>query len=118
MTSRHSTEKLWLAEVPRDCGGSVFPDAWQATAFVLAVKLADAGVFTWKEWVAGLAEEIAKGAKQDREEVDYYRRWLANLEKLLLRKNLVEAATISRRKLDWIRAYETTPHGRPVRLSA
>ena len=117
MTPEQSSEDRWLSRFPRECGQPLFPDAWQAIAFVIAVKLADAGVFSWSEWANGLAEEISKGSPPEQEEAEYYRKWLTNLEKLSLRKNLVEASTLSQRKLDWIEAYETTPHGKPVRLA-
>jgi len=37
---------------PRDAGGPVFAEPWQAQAFALAVKLSEQGHFTWKEWAA------------------------------------------------------------------
>jgi hypothetical protein len=33
--------------LPRDIGGPVFAEPWQAQAFALAVQLAAAGHFTW-----------------------------------------------------------------------
>jgi len=32
----------------------VFAEPWQAHAFALAVKLSEAGFFTWSEWSAAL----------------------------------------------------------------
>ena len=32
----------------------VFAEPWQAHAFALAVKLSDAGVFSWAEWTQAL----------------------------------------------------------------
>jgi hypothetical protein len=47
-----------LPPLPRDEGGPVFAEPWQAQAFALAVKLSEQGHFTWKEWAAALAEEL------------------------------------------------------------
>src|SRR6267143_6174283 len=47
-----------LPSVPRDAGGPVFAEPWEAQAFALAVKLSEQGHFTWKEWVAALADEL------------------------------------------------------------
>src|SRR5215471_5568922 len=41
-------------------GEPVFAEPWQAHAFALAVKLSERGLFTWAEWSATLAEELAK----------------------------------------------------------
>jgi hypothetical protein len=39
-----------LPPLPRDEGGPVFAEPWQAQAFALAVRLSEQGYFTWKEW--------------------------------------------------------------------
>jgi hypothetical protein len=46
-----------LPSLPRDEGGPVFAEPWQAQVFALAVRLSAQGHFTWKEWTAGLADE-------------------------------------------------------------
>ena len=79
-------EKLTaLPQLPRDEGGPVFAEPWQAQAFALAVKLSEQGHFTWKEWAAALADELKAAA--DRGEPDdgshYYEHWLAALERLV-----------------------------------
>ena len=77
-----------LPPLPRDEGGPVFAEPWQAQAFALAVKLSEQGHFTWKEWAAALAEELKAAA--DRGEPDdgshYYEHWLATLERLVTEK--------------------------------
>ena len=77
-----------LPQLPRDAGGPVFAEPWQAQAFALAVKLSEQGHFTWKEWAATLAEELKAAA--DRGEPDdgshYYEHWLAALERLVAAK--------------------------------
>src|SRR5205823_137271 len=63
----------------------VFAEPWEAHAFALAVKLSEAGLFTWAEWSAALAEELAAASR--RAEPDdgsrYYHYWLAALERLV-----------------------------------
>ena len=87
----HPAERLaTLPRLPRDDGGPVFAEPWQAQAFALAVKLSEQGHFTWKEWAAALADELKAAA--DRGEPDdgshYYQHWLAALERLVTAKGL------------------------------
>ena len=51
-----------LPSLPRDQGGPVFAEPWQAQAFALAVRLSAQGYFTWKEWAAVLADELKSAA--------------------------------------------------------
>ena len=107
-----------LPLLPRDEGGPVFAEPWQAQAFALAVRLSEQGYFTWKEWAATLADELKAAA--DRGEPDdgsrYYEHWLAALERLVTSKRLANSAELLQRKEDWADAYRHTPHGRPVEL--
>ena len=109
-----------LPRLPRDEGGPVFAEPWQAQAFALAVKLSEQGHFTWKEWAAALAEELKAAA--DRGEPDdgshYYEHWLATLERLVTAKGLTDPAALLVRKEAWADAYRHTPHGKPIELSA
>ena len=107
-----------LPRIPRDEGGPVFAEPWQAQAFALAVKLSEAGHFTWKEWTSALAEELK--AASDRGEPDdgshYYDRWLSTLERLVAAKGLSDPTSMLERKEAWADAYRHTPHGKPVEL--
>jgi nitrile hydratase accessory protein len=107
-----------LPSLPRDEGGPVFAEPWQAQAFALAVKLSEQGHFTWKEWAAALAAELKAAA--DRGEPDdgshYYEHWLATLERLVMSCGLSDAAALTARKEAWADAYRHTPHGKPVEL--
>src|ERR1700733_9856890 len=51
-----------LPSLPRDEGGPVFAEPWQAQAFALAVRLSVQGYFTWKEWATVLADELKSAA--------------------------------------------------------
>ncbi len=53
-----------LSHLPRDEGGPVFAEPWQAQAFALAVRLSAQGHFTWKEWAAALADELKAAASR------------------------------------------------------
>jgi nitrile hydratase accessory protein len=109
-----------LPKLPRDAGGPVFAEPWQAQAFALAVKLSEQGHLTWKEWAAALADELKAAA--DRGEPDdgsrYYHHWLAALERLVVSKRLSDPTAHLARKEAWADAYRHTPHGKPVELSA
>jgi nitrile hydratase accessory protein len=104
--------------LPRDEGGPVFAEPWQAQAFALAVRLSGEGHFTWKEWAATLAGELKDAA--DRGEPDdgsrYYEHWLAALERLVTSKGLSSRDEMLDRKEAWADAYRHTPHGKPVVL--
>ncbi len=120
MTTLTRPELAALPNLPRDEGGPVFAEPWQAQAFALAVRLSEEGHFTWKEWAAALAEELKAAA--NRGEPDdgshYYHHWLATLERLVSAKGMADADAMLERKEAWADAYRHTPHGKPVELSA
>ncbi|WP_343713375.1 nitrile hydratase accessory protein [Inquilinus sp.] len=106
------------APLPRDADGPVFAEPWQAQAFAMAVALHQRGVFTWGEWAAALAAEIA-GARAAGDSDDgsrYYEHWLAALERLVLAKGVADAEALGRRRDAWDRAARATPHGAPILL--
>jgi len=107
-----------LPGLPRDQGGPVFAEPWQASAFALAVSLSRQGHFTWKEWAGALAEELkassARGEPDDGSH--YYHCWLAALERLVVKKRLSDRAALLACKDAWADAYRRTPHGKPVEL--
>ncbi len=115
------TERLAaLPRLPRDSGGPVFAEPWEAQAFALAVKLSELGYFTWKEWAAALADELkAAASRGDPDDGSrYYHHWLAALERLVTAKGLTDSAALLARKDAWAEAYRRTPHGKPVDLAA
>src|SRR6185369_17958784 len=112
-----SAERLAaLPRLPRDEGGPVFAEPWQAQAFALAVKLSEQGHFTWKEWAAALANELQAAARRGEPDDGsrYYEHWLAALESLVVAKGLADRPALNTRKEEWAAAYRDTPHGRPV----
>ena len=107
-----------LPRLPRDEGGPVFAEPWQAQAFALAVKLSEQGHFTWKEWAAALTDELqaAAGRGEPDDGSRYYEHWLAALESLVTAKGLADPTALLTRKEAWAAAYRNTPHGQPVEL--
>lgn len=108
-----------LPDLPRDDHGSpVFREPWEAQAFAMAVRLHEAGHFTWTEWAAALAEQIRHAqATGDPDLGDtYYRHWLAALERLVAAKGLVSTDELAARKHAWEDAARATPHGQPIEL--
>jgi nitrile hydratase accessory protein len=107
-----------LPRLPRDEGGPVFAEPWQAQAFALAVKLSAQGHFTWKEWAAALADELHAAARRGEPDDGsrYYEHWLSALESLVTAKGLADPTALLTRKEAWAAAYRNTPHGQPVEL--
>lgn len=107
-----------LPRLPRDEGGPVFAEPWQAQAFALALRLSAQGHFTWTEWADALGAELAAAAARGEPDDGsrYYEHWLAALEHLATQKKLTERAALGERKEAWAEAYRHTPHGQPVKL--
>ena len=74
--------------MPRSNGELVFAAPWEGRAFGMAVALNEDGAYEWGEFQRRLAEEIAADPSDD-EDSEYYERWLASLERLLLDNSLV-----------------------------
>lgn len=120
MTTSSPVDLDTLPALPRDAGGPLFAEPWQAQAFALAVRLREQGHFTWSEWCAALNEQIrAAQAAGDPDLGDtYYAHWLKALESLVVRKGLASVPEIEARRDAWDRAHRATPHGEPVALDA
>jgi nitrile hydratase accessory protein len=99
-------------------GEPVFREPWEAHAFAMAVQLHAAGLFTWTEWAATLAEEItrAQAAGDPDTGETYYHHWLAALERLVASSGAASADDQERTREAWRRAASRTPHGHPIAL--
>ena len=97
-----------------------FREPWEAHAFALTLSLHRAGLFTWPEWAAALAEAIkAAQAAGDPDLGDtYYHHWLAALERLVAARAGTSMAELVRVRDAWANAALRTPHGRPIELRA
>ena len=104
--------------LPRDGGGPVFGEPWQAHAFALTLRLHERGLFTWGEWADALSRQIAAAqAAGDTDLGDtYYRHWTAALEALVIAKGASSDDELQRHRRAWDRAADRTPHGRPIEL--
>jgi nitrile hydratase accessory protein len=108
-----------LPGIPRDDGGPVFREPWEAQAFAMALALHGRGLFTWKEWAAALADEIGRAQQagdSDNGET-YYRHWLATLERVIAAKGVATSETLHRYRDAWDHAADRTPHGLPIELT-
>jgi nitrile hydratase accessory protein len=88
-----------LPRLPLDEAGPVFRAPWEAEAFAMAVTLHARGVFTWPQWAAALAEELARGRDTCTTDdgSDYYRHWVAALERLTAQARLATPDEIRHR---------------------
>ncbi|MGP6086568.1 nitrile hydratase accessory protein [Antarctobacter jejuensis] len=96
----------------------VFEAPWHAEAFALAVALEAQGAFSWPEWTTCFGAVLAEQG-QAREldgGDDYFRAWVAALERICAEKGLAGGADLAVLKGAWEAAYLSTPHGAPVRL--
>jgi nitrile hydratase accessory protein len=107
-----------LPDLPRDRQGPVFKAPWEAQAFAMAVTLHTRGVFTWREWADALGAELAAAAARGEPDdgTHYYEHWLAALEKLVAKKNVVSGTELEQRVAAWEAAAKATPHGKPIEL--
>jgi len=88
-----------------------FAAPWQAQAFAMTLSLTERGLFTWVEWAAALAAEIARAPDSE-----YYQQWLAALERLATAKGITTASELDRYQRGWDKAAHRTPHGAPIVL--
>ena len=105
---------------PREPDRAVFIEPWQAHAFALTVQLHARGLFTWSEWAAALAAEIARAqaAGDPDDGSHYYRHWLNALERLVVAKRIGTAQQIHDLEHAWAAAAARTPHGQPIELAS
>ncbi len=90
----------------------MFREPWEAQAFAMAVKLHEAGAFTWGEWAETLGRELRALPERP-----YYECWLAALEAIVEGKGLMSEEERRSRVAAWDRAARATPHGKPIVLT-
>ncbi|MFV0259179.1 MAG: nitrile hydratase accessory protein [Acidimicrobiales bacterium] len=103
---------------PERGGEPVFAAPWEAQAFAMVVRLHEQGLFTWAEWAAALAREIADARRAGEPDTGatYYHHWLTALERLVAATGAASADEQSRARAAWRQAAARTPHGHPIEL--
>ncbi len=79
----------------------MFAEPWEATAFALVVNLAQAGHYSWQEWVEYFSREIASAKEEElagRPTPSYYEHWLAAAEKLMVAKGLASREQLAAKR--------------------
>lgn len=89
------------AALPRKNGELVFNTPWESRAFGMAVALYEQGRYQhWDEFRERLIAEISAWERHHREREEpwnYYERWLAALERLLVEKDMLSKEEIELR---------------------
>lgn len=99
--------------IPKDDDGPVFKEPWQARAFAMTLKMAEARIFTWGEWCEALSGEIklAQAAGDPDLGDTYYLHWLSALEKLTVAKQVSSEDRLQATLEDWRAADHARAHG-------
>ena len=99
---------------------SVFLAPWQGRLFAMTVHMSEMGHFTWNEFTHLLGRHLSlnKASKLNEINLDakYYIYWLNALEELIINKNLGNKKALSSFKKKWTKAFNNTPHGKPVKI--
>ena len=101
--------------IPLGDEGPVFREPWEAQAFAMAVALHENGLFNWSEWAKTLGSVIAEDTKCSAGQ-EYYRLWLAALERIVAEKQVIGDEELHIRQHEWEEAAARTPHGMPIEL--
>lgn len=87
------TEMMGKPDTPPRANGTLcFANDWERTAFGVALALAKNGYFEWDEFRDELIAEIGTWEGEnpvDRSSWNYYERWLAALEKAVVKTGLL-----------------------------
>ena len=78
-----------------------FAEPWEARAFAIIVELAQAGYFTWGEWVECFSKEVAAAAADEAKgkcALSYYEQWLNAAEKMMISKGVTSAGQLAAKK--------------------
>jgi len=107
-----------ITPLPRLDDEPTFNEAWQAQVLAIAQNLIAEEKIAADDWSNALGaalRELQVDAETDTVE-NYYLAALNAIETVLQVNCGVSRQAMDQRKSDWTRAYETTPHGQPVKL--
>jgi nitrile hydratase accessory protein len=98
----------------------LFDEPWQAQALAMADVLVHSGAIAAQDWANTLGAQLRQRASAvPADDANaYYGAVLAALQDLLFRSGTVEPAQVASLQEQWERAYQNTPHGSAVELSA
>lgn len=92
-------------EIPNEDGDPVFDRPWQARSFGLAVAMSvGGGPIEWRAFQERLADELSRSEpRPDPEAVEgeYYRRWLAALERIVVDEGYLTEERLRRRAAEF-----------------
>jgi nitrile hydratase accessory protein len=97
--ARKSTAQL--AKSLRLDADVTFAEPWEAKAFAIVVQLAEAGHFTWREWVECFAKEVAAATAVGAEggvPKTYYEQWLDAAERIMIEKGVTSKEQLTARR--------------------
>lgn len=99
---------------------SFFLAPWQGQLFAMTVHMCEMGHFTWSEFthLFGRHLSLHKNSKLNEKNLNnkYYICWLNALEELIINKNLGNKKSLTSFKKKWTKAFNHTPHGKPVKI--
>ncbi len=78
-----------------------FAEPWQAKAFAMVVKLAEAGHFSWPEWVECFSKEVAAATAVEAaggRPKSYYEQWLDAAERIMIEKGVTSREQLVARR--------------------
>jgi nitrile hydratase accessory protein len=79
----------------------IFAEPWEARAFAIIVRLAQAGHFAWGEWVDCFSQEVARATAAEASGAPaktYYEQWLDAAETLLVAKGVTSRPQLLARR--------------------
>jgi len=96
--------------LPRQNGELLFDEPWESRAFGIAVALSETGTYSWDNFRTHLIGEIEGWELENGSDCatpepggeawNYYRRWLASLEHVLVEGGIISADELASRQLE------------------
>ena len=120
MTDTTISAMTGTVALPRQNGELLFDEPWESRAFGIAVALSETGTYSWDSFRTHLIGEIEgwevehgsdrSVPEPDGEAWNYYRRWLASLEHVLVEGGLISTDELASRQLE-LAAHDDHDHG-------